>query len=183
MKEPWFGTLLDWQWDPQTEQHVAWHNGRSHRIVKLDRRSAEAHQSQPGWHRIVDDEYGQPDIGDPLNGGVVDAKRAAEAWILCAESDMRQYPQLSRVFYSGVVDYDGLIVYREDDRQRFTVRYNGGEQVGLILPVFLGQGGTTSVRWRAHHLDGRLISGGDSWSDALTDLRAVVGPTSSAVAR
>ncbi|MEU8158139.1 hypothetical protein AB0B94_31175 [Micromonospora sp. NPDC048986] len=179
MKEPWFGMLLDWQWDPQTERHTTWHNGRAHHIVKVDRSTADANGGgmQPGW-QIWDDNPNRDEnrwngFGPGLGRTVGWAKRCAEAWIICPYNDMMQYPQLSHAIRGGSAHYEGLSIRTEDELRRFAA-YDRDRLAGLILPVFLGSGGTTSIRWRAHHPDGRLISGGDSWSDAVTDLRAAV---------
>jgi hypothetical protein len=88
-KTRWFGNLLDWQRDPQTGMHCAWHNGNTFYITKLGRRDADANRTHPGWHLWYpephDDWYG---IGPSLGGILDHAKLTAEAWIICPYSDM-----------------------------------------------------------------------------------------------
>ncbi|ROT29688.1 hypothetical protein [Micromonospora sp. HM5-17] len=177
----WFGRLLDWRWDPQTAQHVAWHGGRSHRIVKLDRMAADARGYTPGWHLIEDDEWGRPDIGVRLGSTVDAAKAAAEAWIVCAESDLRQYPRLSIAMSSGCVGYQAygvrVSIRRDDAGRRFAVHRDDAtsRSVGAVVPLFLGRGGATSVRWRAVDPAGELIAGSDTWAGAIGSLVRAVG--------
>lgn len=181
-RAPWFGNLLDWRWDPQREMHTAWHGDRSHYIVKVDRQTADAQGGgmAPGWH-IWDDNPERDDnrwdgFGPGLGRNVTWAKRAAEAWIICSYEDMMGYPKLSNAIQGGSSEYEGMTIRTEDEQRRFMV-YTKDRLVGMILPVFLGASGACSIRWRAHFPDGRLISGGDSWSDALTDLYAAVTPS------
>lgn len=174
-KTPWFGDLLDWRWDPQTEQHVTWHNNRSHSIVKLASRAANDRRTSPGWHLIQDDGWGQPDIGVHLGSDVATAKMNAEAWIVCAESDMRQYPSLNIAMYSGGVAYERWDIRRDIAGRQFVVHDRASDVVvGWIRPVFLGRGGACTIRWRAFQASDLLVSGGDSWSDAVTDLAAAI---------
>ena len=171
-KTPWFGNLLDWQRDPQTEMHTAWHGGRSHYILKLDRQSADAKRTNRGWHILAPDDYDQLDIGPHLGNDVNTAKLNAEAWIVCDNADLRQYPQLHLAVHSGSTYYEGLIANRDDAHQRFTVRrQREAAPFAAIRPVFLGRGGAVSIRWRAVGLPAEtLIAGSDTWRGAFDAL-------------
>lgn len=171
-KTPWFGNLLDWQWDPQTAMHTAWHGGRSHYILKLDRQSADAKHTSRGWHILAPDDYDQLDIGPHLGNDVGTAKLNAEARIVCDDTDLTQYPQLSTAIYSGSAYYEGLIAARDDEHQRFTVwRQRESAPFAAIRPVFLGRGGAVSIRWRAVGLPAEtLISGHSTWREAFDAL-------------
>lgn len=169
----WFGRLLDWQWDPQREMHAAWHDGRTHYITKLDRRSAEAHRSHPGWHLWDDNFDGDPDrwdgVGPGLGSRVGWAKRMAEAWIICPYMDMMGQPSL-RAALTDTAGWDGRIIRLHEDQQRFTVEHRDGTPVALLVPVFLGAGGATSIRWRALTPAEDLIAGADTWAGLIGQL-------------
>jgi hypothetical protein len=172
-RPPWFGRLLDWHYDRHTEQHVAWHGGHTHYIAKVSRRHANDRRITPGWHLMVDDDGRGHDWGPPLGSTIDHAKMNAEAWIICPDRDMRDYPKLSIAFYSSGVHYEGLDIRRDDDNQRFTVAQRG-EQVGSILPVFDGRGGGVRVRWRALPVQVRRDDIAATWAEAVHLLHAAL---------
>lgn len=172
----WFGRLLDWQLDPQREMHTAWHGGRSHFIVKVDRRTADAQGGgmAPGWHLWDDNPHDAADRWDGFGPGlgrtVALAKHRAEAWIVCPYRDMMGYPKL-RLALDGAADWGQHLLIRLDAEQhRFTVEHRDGTRHALLVPLFLGAGGATSIRWRALTPAGDLIAGADTWTDAVEQL-------------
>ncbi len=169
----WFGRLLDWQWDPQRGMHVAYHGGRTHCITKVDRRTAEAQGGgmSRGWHLWDDNPEGDPARWDGFGAGLGSqvgwAKRMAEAWIICPYADMMGYPKLSLALSAGAAWEHHLTFRAHDERRRIEVSDRGNQVMFALVPVFLGIGGTTSVRWRVTTPIEELIGSSGSWSGAV----------------
>ena len=124
-----------------------------------------------GWHLWNDNWEGEPDywpgFGPGLGRTVTGAKRMAEAWIICPYRDMMGcWPSLRNALTGSASWADGLSVCADDDSQRFVVRRAEGA-VCQIVPLFLGAGGATSIRWRAIGPDGGLLYGADTWADVV----------------
>jgi hypothetical protein len=158
--------------------HATWHAGRAHYIVKVDRGTANAQSGgmTPGWHlwddNPDDDENRWDGFGPGLGRTVELAKRRAEAWIICPHHDMMGYPKLSLAL-DGAADWGNhLLIRADDDRRRFTVDHRrDGTRHAELVPLFLGTGGATSLRWRAFAPDGEtLLASGSTWATALTEL-------------
>ena len=175
-KQPWFGRILDWRWDPQREMHATWHGGRAHYIAKVDRQTANAHGAgmAPGWHiwddNPDDDEKRWDGFGPGLGATVQTAKRRAEAWIICPYHDMMGYPKL-QLALDGAADWGNhLLIRLDEDHRRFTIEHRDGTLHALLVPLFLGTGGATSIRWRAFSPDETLLAAGDTWAATLAEL-------------
>lgn len=183
-RAPWFGNLLNWRYDPQSETHVTRHGDRSHRITKVTHRTADTQGGglTPGWHlwdderdpdrRRWDDGYG-PGLGRWLGR----AKREAEAWIICPYQDMMGYPALRLALGAGAVWENNRAVYTiqaADAFHRFTVERVGGRLIAEIVPEFTGRGGTTTIRWQVQRPDGTPIGAVDTWAGAIRELETAL---------
>lgn len=175
----WWGRLLDWQRDAQTGMWCTWHAGRAHQVVKLGRADAQAHGTTPGWHLCDDDPdarwYG---VGPFLGTTLDQARRMAEAWIVCPYQDMAQSPKLHLAIAGQTVWWDdGLTIQEQEPQQRFALARPRQSPVAFLRPVFLGRGGGASVRWRAYQPatgggEDVFLAGGDRWSTLLETVRA-----------
>lgn len=178
-EDRWFGKLLDWRWDPAQEMHGAWHNGRTHWIAKVSRRTADAQGGgmHPGW-TICDfsldpgqrrwDGWG-PGLGRRIGW----AKLMAEAWIVCPYSDMMRYPQLRNALVSGVgFMEDGRSLLTVDhDQHRFIASGPRDSGIGYLEPAFTGAGGVVTVAWRVVDIHDRQIAEMNTWQDAVEELK------------
>ncbi|NUR59412.1 MAG: hypothetical protein HOV87_12200 [Catenulispora sp.] len=171
--EPWFGNLLDWQRDPDTDMRCAWHGGRTRYITKLSRGDADAHKTRPGWHMWDDDRDGWHGIGPLVGTTLRTAYQLAEAWIICPYADMMAYPRLWLAVAGNRVAWELGTIAKDDQQPRFKLT-RAGVTVASIEPVFLGRGGAVSVRWRAFDPAGTLLASGTRWAETLAELQTTL---------
>jgi hypothetical protein len=180
---PGFGQLLDWRWNAREEMHTAWHGGRAHKIVKVDRRTAAAQGRgmSSGWHLWDDKSGNDPNrwhgFGPGVGQRVAAAKQMAEAWIICPYADMMGWPKLHLALSGSGVLWNTWVIQLQEDRQRLDVEDRDGSVIALLVPLFIGTGGTTSIRSQALSPGGDLLVEADRWVDLTVQVDTIIGGT------